>query len=114
MFDEEMDIPAAKNNRLGQPFKQRCGSGHLVPEPKPLVRGADPDTSIIKQNSKKTLIPFVLLLLYDFISLKNDVNVRYLLSKSNKQKKIVFFDVLKVNENSRISGSVPKCHGSAF
>ncbi len=64
----------------------------------------DPDPSIIKKNSQKTWIPTVLWLLYDFLSLKNDVNVP---SKSNKQKKLeekkFFVGVLKVNdENSRI------------
>jgi hypothetical protein len=53
---------------------------------------------------RKTLIPTDLLLLFDFLSLKNDVKVP---SKSNKQKKpffkLVFFGILKVNdENSRI------------
>jgi hypothetical protein len=39
-------------------------------------------------------------LLYDFLNLKNDINVP---SKSNKQKKIIFVDVLKVTDkNSRI------------
>ncbi len=43
-----------------------------------------PDASIIKQKKiRKTLIPTVLRLLLDFLSLKNDVNVP---SKSNKQK----------------------------
>jgi hypothetical protein len=49
---------------------------------------------------RKTLIPTVLLLLLDFLSLKND-------SKNNKQenflKNLFFVGVLKVNdENSRI------------
>ncbi len=44
------------------------------------TRYTDPDYSIIKQNSKKTLIPTVLWLLYDFLSLKNGVNEA---SKSN-------------------------------
>jgi len=73
---------------------------------------------------KKTSIPTVLWLLYNFLFLKNDVNVT---SISNKQKNIEFFYVLNVtDENSRIrfrhsvlyihgSVSVPKssCHGSA-
>ncbi len=68
---------------------------------------------------RKTLIPYVLWLLFDFLSLKNDVNAPF--------KKICFFGVLKVNDkDSRIririhwseawirgSGSTPKCHGSA-
>jgi hypothetical protein len=52
---------------------------------------------------RKTLIPTVLVLLLNFLSLKNDVKVP---SKSTKKKTfflISFFDVLKVNdENSRI------------
>jgi hypothetical protein len=55
--------------------------GLLDPDPK--VRGTDPDSSIIKLNSKKNLNPTVLWLLYDFLSLKNYVDVA---SKSNKQK----------------------------
>jgi hypothetical protein len=45
----------------------------------------DPDPSIIKQNSKKNLDSYYFVTLFDFISLKNDVNVA---SKSNKQKKL--------------------------
>ncbi len=77
---------------------------------------------------RKTLILTVMLLLFDFLSLKNDVNVP---SKSKKQKNFFlnqfFVGVLKVNdEKSRIririhqseawirgSGSMPICHGSA-
>ncbi len=54
------------------PFSQRCRSGSFY------------HPSIIKQNSKKTLIPTVLWLLMDFLSLKGYVNVHL---KSNKQKK---------------------------
>ncbi len=60
-----------------------------LPDPDPLVRGMDPDPdpSIIlllsSKNSKKNLIPTVLRLLLDFLSLKNYLNVP---SKSNKQK----------------------------
>jgi hypothetical protein len=45
---------------------------------------------------RKTLIPNVLWLIYDFLSLKNDVNVP---SKSNKQKNLSFpnFHMLTVN-----------------
>jgi hypothetical protein len=43
--------------------------------------------------------------LFDFLSLKNDVNVP---SKSNKQKKLCFAVILKVNdENSRIRIQAP-------
>jgi len=67
---------------------------------------------------RKTLIPTVLWLLLDFLSLKNDVNVPL---KSIKQKNFVknyfFFGLLNVNdENNRIrsaSGSTSKCQGSA-
>ncbi len=101
----------------------------LDPDQDPIVRGTDPDPSIIKQ--RKTLIPTVLLLLYDFFSLKNDVNVA---SKSTKQKTFIFSCHTKVHwrkyqdpdpnplingsESGSVSqrcgsGSVPKCHGSA-
>jgi hypothetical protein len=55
-----------------------------LPDPDPLVRGMDPDPSIIMQNSKKTLISTIFDYFFDILSLKNDVNVP---SKSNKQKK---------------------------
>jgi hypothetical protein len=59
------------------------------PDPDPLVRGMDPDPapnpSIIMQNSKKNLDSYYFVTLFDFLSLKNDVNVP---SKSNKQKKL--------------------------
>jgi hypothetical protein len=55
-------------------------------DPDPLVRGMDPDPdpSIIKQNSKKNLNSYYFVTLFDFLSLKKDVNVS---TKSNKQKK---------------------------
>ncbi len=75
---------------------------------------------------RKTLIPTVLWLLYDFLSFKNDVNVA---SKSNKQKNLKKKSFLLASWRSmtkecsfagsgsisqkRGSGSVPKCHGSA-
>jgi hypothetical protein len=57
-----------------------------------------------RKNSKKKFVSYSFLTFYDFLSVKNDVNVP---SKSNKQKnlekKIVFVGVLKTNdENSRI------------
>ncbi len=60
-------------------------------DPDPLVRGMDPGQSSSK-NSKKNLILTVLWLLFDFLSLKNDIPVN-VHSKSNKQKtffKLVF------------------------
>ncbi len=80
---------------------------------------------------RKSLIPTVLLLLFYFLSLKNDL---YVPSKSNKQENLIkkfFVGLLKVNdENWRVRiriqihysdawisgsefGSTPKCHGSA-
>ncbi len=56
-------------------FRIRMFLGILDPDPDPLVRGTDQDPSIIKQKKRKTLIPIVLRLLFDFLSLKNDVNV---------------------------------------
>ncbi len=52
-----------------------------IPHPNPLVTSTtpapdkDPDPSSSSKNSKKTLISNVLCHLYDFFSLKNDVNV---------------------------------------
>ncbi len=57
-----------------------------LPDPDPLVRGMDPDPdpSIIMQNNgKKNLDSYYFMTLFDFLSLKNDVNVP---SKSKKQK----------------------------
>jgi hypothetical protein len=51
-----------------------------LPDPDPLVRGMDPCKS-----SKKNLDSYYFVTLFDFLSLKNDVNVA---SKSNKQKKL--------------------------
>ncbi len=65
-----------------------------LPDTDPLVRGTDvdPNPSIIKQKLvRKTLILTVLRLLFDFLSLKNYVNVA---SKSKNPKnlgeKIIF------------------------
>jgi hypothetical protein len=66
------------------------------PDPDPLVRGMDPDPRILLwiririlllscKNSKKNLDSYYFVTLFDFLSLKNDVNVA---SKSNKQKKL--------------------------
>jgi hypothetical protein len=101
-------------------YLQCCRSRILLflglPDPDPLVRGTDPDPFIIKQKKvRKTLIPIVLRLLYDFLSLKNDVNVAL---KSNKQKKTCR-SPMKIAESRAGSGveygsgSVPICHGSA-
>ncbi len=62
--------------------------GLLDPDPDSLVKGTDLSGYFCHQAKlvRKTLILTVLRLLYDFLSLKNDVNV---VSKSNKQK-IVF------------------------
>jgi hypothetical protein len=56
-----------------------------LPDPDPLVRGmdSDPDPSIIMQNSKKNFDSYYFLSFFDFLSLKNDVNVP---SKSDQQK----------------------------
>ncbi len=56
-----------------------------LPDPDPLVRGMDPDPSIIMHNSKKNLDSYYFVTLFDFLSLKYDVNVP---SKSNEQKKL--------------------------
>ncbi len=68
---------------------------------------------------RKTLIPTILWLLYDFLSLKSDVNVTL---KSNNKKTLKFFSHLdghlrKAGSVSQRCGSrsvpVPICHGSA-
>ncbi len=68
--------------------------GLLDPDPDPLVRGMDPDPDPALdpgillsscKNSKKTFDSYFFVTLFDFLSLKNDVN---LASKSNKQKKL--------------------------
>jgi hypothetical protein len=58
-----------------------------LPDPDPLVRGMDPDPdpSSSCKNSKKNLDSYYFVTLFDFLSLKNDVNVP---SKSNKHKKL--------------------------
>jgi hypothetical protein len=56
------------------------------PDLDPLVRGINPDPSIIKKNSKKNLDSYCFVTLLDFLSLKNDVNVP---SKSNKKKNLL-------------------------
>ncbi len=59
---------------------------------------------------RKTVISTVLWLLYDFLSLKTDINVP---SNSKKQEN---FRIRICNSDVRIrgslSGSLPKCHGS--
>jgi len=57
--------------------------GFLDRNPDQLVRGMDPDPYIIMQKSKKNLDSYYFVTLFDFLSLKNDVNVS---SKSNNQK----------------------------
>jgi hypothetical protein len=60
-----------------------------LPDPDPLFRDKDPDpdpdSSSSCKNSKKNLDSYYFVTLFDFLSLKNDVNVA---SKSNKQKKL--------------------------
>jgi hypothetical protein len=64
-----------------------------LPDPDPLVRGMDPDPDLLRirillsscKNSKKNLDSYYFGTLFDFLSVKNEVNVA---SKSNKQKKL--------------------------
>ncbi len=55
-------------------------------DPDTLVRGTDPDPSIIKQNSKKNLDSYCFELLSDFLSVKTEVNEASKSNKRNKQK----------------------------
>jgi hypothetical protein len=66
--------------------------GLLDPDPLLLVRGTDPDPdpSVIKQEKPEILL---FSLLYDFLSLKNDVNVA---SKVISQKTWLFIILPKV------------------
>ncbi len=59
--------------------------GLLDPDPDPLVRSMDPDHKA--KIVRNTLVSAVLRLLFDFLSLKNDVNVPL---KSNKQENLFF------------------------
>jgi hypothetical protein len=69
----------------------------------------------LSKNSKKNLYFYCSVTLYDFLSLKNDINVP---SKSNKQKKLGQKYLLLVSWRTLMkragsgAGSVPKCHGS--
>jgi hypothetical protein len=59
--------------------KDPFGLCHLVSDPDPLVRGPKPapypDLDPNPKIGRKTLIPLIFLLLDDFLSLKNNVNV---------------------------------------
>jgi hypothetical protein len=60
-----------------------------LPDPDPLVRDLDPDPDPLVRYmdpDKKNLEPRYFVTLFDFLSLKNNVNVP---SKSNKQKKCI-------------------------
>jgi hypothetical protein len=68
-----------------------------------------PDPYIIKQKMARTLIPTAVRLLFDILSLKNEV---YVPSKSNKQNtfiKLAFLALTKIAG----SGSICQRHGSA-
>jgi hypothetical protein len=63
------------------------------PDPDPLVRGMDPDPSIIMQNNKKNLESHYFVTLFDILSLENNVNVpskSTVTSRKNCVKKFVF------------------------
>jgi hypothetical protein len=83
-----------QGRKKGWEVEQCCGSGSIGmffglphPDPNPVVEDTvpapDPDPSIIQQKVRKTLIPSVLWLLCEFLSLKNYVNVAL---KSKKRK----------------------------
>ncbi len=84
------------------------------PDPDPLVRDTDtdPDPSITQAKIvRKTLIPTVLWLLYDFLSLKKDANVP---SKSSNQKTIFLTSLRSLtNIAGSGSGSISHRYGSA-
>ncbi len=75
-------------------FRIRIHRIHVVfglPDPDPLVRGMDPDPALDQillsscKNNKKNLESYYFVTLFDFLSMKNNVNVP---SKSNEQKKL--------------------------
>ncbi len=74
--------------------------GLLDPEPDPSCRGMDPDPDLDplspSKKSKKNLIPTALWLLFNFLSLK-----------------MMYMYLQKVISKKILSGSTPKCHGSA-
>ncbi len=86
-----------QGRKKGWEVEQCCGSGIRIrmfwglphPDPNPVVGDTDstPDPSIIKQKVRKTLIPSVLWLLYEFLSLKNYVNVAFKCKKKKNSKK---------------------------
>jgi hypothetical protein len=68
-----------------------------LPDPNPLVRGMDPDPaldpypSILVQKSKKILDSYYFVTIFDFLSVKNDVNVpSKSKSRKNFRRKLVF------------------------
>jgi hypothetical protein len=63
-----------------------------LPDPDPLVKGTDPDPP---NQSKIVVKPLISTVLYDFLSVKNDVNV---LSKSNEQQNF-FVSIFKVTQD---------------
>ncbi len=86
--------------------------GLLDPDPDPLVRGTDPDQapdpdpSIIKKIVRKTLIPTVLSLLFDFLSWK-------MICTTDLRIQIqIWIRIRKSVVRIHWSGTVPKCHGS--
>jgi hypothetical protein len=71
------------------------------------------------KNSKKNLVSYCLWLLFDFLSLKNYVNVQYLQKVISRKTFFITFLLVPWRFMTRIagsgseSGSTPKCHISA-
>ncbi len=96
-------------------FFQCCGSGSVGPYI--FGRPGSGSVSFYHQAKivRKILIPTVLLLLFDFLSLKKDVNVP---SKRNKQKNLISFLLaswrsMTTKIGGSTSGSISQSHGSA-
>ena len=74
--------------------------GLLDPDPDPLVRGMDPDPdpaldpdpdpSIVMKNSNKNLDSKYFVTLFDFLSLKNNVNIPSKINEHRSCLKIIF------------------------
>jgi hypothetical protein len=98
-----------------------------LPDPDPSLFCTDADQKAKKV--RKALVSTILSLLFDFLSIKTDVDVRSkstVISKKTLKKKLIFVGILSAtDEKSRIririrqsvvrtrgSGSVPTCHES--
>jgi hypothetical protein len=79
--------------------------------------GPGPGSGFFNQQAKKvrkTLIFTILMLLYDFLSIKTDINVPSISKKQKTLEKNIFFVgfLSAIEGKSRIRIRIRKCHGS--